>query len=503
MQSNKVKNILSKEKELAQSSGISNQGVLESFREKFIDTPNFSGVQCLMSICKKKQKKNQCNSSSNSSSSSSASSTPILNTSANTHSDSLHINFSDLNDKLFLCFLSNFSCKLVENFLANTTVNTTPNTSLISTNSGFIRKHKFDKSFSYVNLVNENDAKMSNFKLCLKLDKWPSGYDFSKRIKILNSDRTLSYLISNTCLITLNYDDLETSFEDEEEDLKWTVDTRLAETVIFKSMTKFRLFLFYFLHFVLNNLNSIVEGRLSSSSSSTAGIKVHNRVLLHHYLRYFDLNHQTIREDLISNLDQLSKFYVNFSSYLRTQVLSKHNSLNKPNYFNLNSDICVSSDPSCELDTLDSLLVKSEQYFKKPARADFGKLQCTYLSRPRETNRLFNQYLIDFFQILFEQFKSKRDHFKINEQVLIEIHEEVIRSNENLNYIFYENTDNDIDVSGGLLSKFEMYAECVHKYLPQIRQHNQYLLFHYIWTMQVQYLAPFFNYICDLYKAYD
>lgn len=35
--------------------------------------------------------------------------------------------------------------------------------------------------------------------------------------------------------------------------------------------------------------------------------------------------------------------------------------------------------------------------------------------------------------------------------------------------------------------KFEDYSECVHKYLPQIRHNNQYLLFHFVWTMQVQY----------------
>ena len=63
-----------------------------------------------------------------------------------------------------------------------------------------------------------------------------------------------------------------------------------------------------------------------------------------------------------------------------------------------------------------------------------------------------------------------------------------------------------VDENGGvdlILTKFELYAEFVHRYLPQIRQHNKYLLFHYIWTMQVRYLTPFFNYICDLYQAYD
>lgn len=110
---------------------------------------------------------------------------------------------------------------------------------------------------------------------------------------------------------------------------------------------------------------------------------------------------------------------------------------------------------------------------------------------------MFNKYLVDFYRVLFNRFRCKRDNFKINEQVLMDIHSCVSREQNDIDL-------SEVDLSGvDLLTKFELYAECVHKYLPQIRQHNQYLLFHYIWTMQVQYLAPFFNYICDFYRAYN
>ena len=102
---------------------------------------------------------------------------------------------------------------------------------------------------------------------------------------------------------------------------------------------------------------------------------------------------------------------------------------------------------------------------------------------------------------MFEQFKSKRDHFQISEKLLLELHYSIIEKND-------QNVDNNMFIEmiknldrDKLFSKFEEYAECVHKYLPQIRQHNQYLLFHYIWTMQVQYLGPFFNYLCDFYPS--
>ena len=113
-------------------------------------------------------------------------------------------------------------------------------------------------------------------------------------------------------------------------------------------------------------------------------------------------------------------------------------------------------------------------------------------------------YINEFFNALFEQFKSKRDNFQINEQLLIKLHTQILKketfdnqSCEILNDKFI-NAIKMID-KDRLLSQFEEYAECVHKYLPQIRQHYQFLLFHYVWTMQVQYLAPFFNYLCDFY----
>jgi hypothetical protein len=131
-----------------------------------------------------------------------------------------------------------------------------------------------------------------------------------------------------------------------------------------------------------------------------------------------------------------------------------------------------------------------------------------------------HEYVYEFAAALFEQFKSKRDKFQISEHLMLELHDSILASkrvydelneqddsendepsetseeNRFLNAIKHLNRDS-------LFDKFEEYAECVHKYLPQIRHNNQYLLFHYIWTMQVQYMAPFFNYLCDFYPIID
>ena len=105
------------------------------------------------------------------------------------------------------------------------------------------------------------------------------------------------------------------------------------------------------------------------------------------------------------------------------------------------------------------------------------------------------EYVFEFVAALFEQFKSKRDHFQISEQLLLDLHDSVLAKSHGGGEVIGRVVDRD-----ALFGKFEEYAECVHKYLPQIRQNNQFLLFHYIWTMQVQYMAPFFNFLCDSYQ---
>ena len=151
------------------------------------------------------------------------------------------------------------------------------------------------------------------------------------------------------------------------------------------------------------------------------------------------------------------------------------------------------------LETLMNLAENSPHSTLQPSSQYYSPMNIHY-----SANTYVYIYIYEFFNALFEQFKSKRDHFQINEQLLLKLHTQILKrgnldseSCEVLNDKFINAIkliDND-----RLLSQFEEYAECVHKYLPQIRQHNQYLLFHYVWTMQVQYLAPFFNYLCDFY----
>jgi hypothetical protein len=111
------------------------------------------------------------------------------NTSSSSSYQSYLITYSDLNERLFSCLLSNFSCRLVDNFLKTSSILKTKdlNESLNTTSSngeqgvaneqfllktGFIRKQKLDKSFSFINILNERTTNIANNNL--SLDHKPS-----------------------------------------------------------------------------------------------------------------------------------------------------------------------------------------------------------------------------------------------------------------------------------------------------------------------------------------
>lgn len=184
---NKIKYIQNKEKEL--STAVERQfdaeqrQQLEELRRKHIDTGNFVGSNCLNGIFSCKNLKNEnskqttnsaltgvLNSSTISSSSSSSSSGAGGNFS-NYDSNLCPVNLDEISNRLFLCFLCNFSCKLVESFLftANQQANNVDlsNSSNLSP-AGFIRKHKLDRTFSFIVNTNENVIRSSKLKFMFK-----------------------------------------------------------------------------------------------------------------------------------------------------------------------------------------------------------------------------------------------------------------------------------------------------------------------------------------------
>ena len=630
--------MLNKEKELLESSSKlnsdanqANKNLLEQFRQIRLNTHNFKGAQCLLNI-KKKQILNrktttttlnklispactapisiklpgehQQNSGSNTpsiSSSISPSSTSSLSNYDNKHkksprktpeasesslddfnSNNYAISYFDLNERLFSCLLSNFSCQLVENFLNNNSSNELDAQVLLKT--GFIRKQKLDKSFTFINILNESSSSSkpslnidkNTIKFCLKLNKWPSSYkrEFFER-KRLNpkwpSQKLLDYIESNTCAISYA--------KSNEASMLWALDTRLAESVMFKSLNQTQTFIFYFFYLVFNNLR--VD--LDSSKVYYVFNFLNERMFAHHFYRFFELNKfEEPKSGQSLAIPHLLGLLNKFSIYMRF-VLDKYKTLNKPNYFSLSrailssdehelylsknvgsdfdacdalsrsflkfesilssslsklnsnagilvslnqldafldsiqirfsnnlnnlqlsSPILLNSSVNLELKTLETLLEHKNELYNHPGSPRSPNGVATKYFSPfglhYSSNTYVYLYVYEFFNALFEQFKSKRDHFQISEQLIVSLHESILNSRQDDDDDKFieaiKNVDKDM-----LLSKLEEYAECVHKYLQQIRQHNKYLLFHYIWTMQVQYLAPFFNYLCDFYPS--
>ena len=530
-----VEMVLNKEKALAEKVVLQDRSIdaelLEDFRKAVLESANFKGARLLMNIKKKQilngrvsrpqllsplSNKFDSNSSPSYSSTSSTSVSPASSLSPRATESTVPnyvLHHSDFNERLFSCFLSNFSCEIVDDFLKNSW----------HTRTGFVRKNKFDNQFVLVkieageasdgrtSLAVENNA----FKFCLRLDRWPSSlqngfFERSRPNLHWPTKRSLDLISKSGCLIT----GLE-----EAEGVRWRIDTCLAESILFSSLSAHKAFIFYCIHLVLSFL-SVEQTRPFKSARFTDFIS--QRVLLHHFFRFVELDIDDLdslnAKDFISNLLLQLK---SFSDHLRT-TLQRFKTLNKPNYFEMNEPILnltdqemicrdealLASDLLRALNEFHSALLSINQsktssvnllnaVFDKmrPRLAGSSFIRC--LPSHYSHNAYLYEYVYNFASELFNQFKAKKDQFAISEELLIGLHEELLARKASNPFV---DTIRRID-RDCLFSKFEEYAECVHKYLPQIRNNNQYLLFHYIWTMQVQYLAPFFNYLCDFYSS--
>jgi hypothetical protein len=293
--------------------------------------------------------------------------------------DDLSIQYADLNERLFSCLLSNFSCQLVNQFLTTQSIHT-----------GFIRKHKHNKSFTFVNITNNtlmnasataaasaelddlmnessNSTNSANervnrldlsvekqcIQLCLKLNEWPSNYqsNYFKRKRINQkwpAKSILEFLNAHTCLITA------ASFSD----THWHLETKLAELYLFKSLSPFKQFQYFYLHNIFMNITihlstntrHSLETKWQNKSCKFCFFQLMNeRIFTHHYFRFVELEQANCNETGIETPNQcfiqLVQLVKRFSNYLRF-ILEKYATFNAPNYFDLNLPILTEHDYS-------------------------------------------------------------------------------------------------------------------------------------------------------------
>jgi hypothetical protein len=438
---------------------------------------------------------------------------PVCDTSKKMSTSSNFLSYYDLNERLFTCFLSNFSCQLAENFIK----------SLHEYHISYIRKSNLNDYFSYIEISKQQQAQAQQtlnvdeyrFKLCLKLNSWPVYYEseyFARKDRVeWPSRKQLVKLRLEMCLLVNELPNL-VGRDDDNDTMNlyyWTVDYSLAETYLFRTcLNKKQKYYYYLFYYILRDLIlNEVEIRLdhcNSEETLTEPLKYINyeRLFMHHYFRFLELysadfyrlNSLSLVRNFFSyickigNLNKLNYFCSKFS--IELNFSAKHNELVSLNVKKLETMISLSK--VCSTDDLISYLKLNFVF----CGDGLLMISCKNWCFQSKFSYIY-EYIYDYTCFLYQEFYLRRDNFKITEELLISINNEIVKKTTIFSLIDVEHIDYCY-----LLNQYEVYAEYVNKYLSQIRNYNQYLLFHYIWTMQVQYLTPFFNYIIDKYKIF-
>ncbi|CAF1479666.1 unnamed protein product, partial [Didymodactylos carnosus] len=117
---------------------------------------------------------------------------------------------------------------------------------------------------------------------------------------------------------------------------------------------------------------------------------------------------------------------------------------------------------------------------------------------------LIIEYMFYYIDQLYDEFHIKRKDMRFNELVLIELHEKLCEKLTNENGLIWTNDvmNNEVirmKIQQQLANEFEQNAELVHTCLNQIRRAESSLIFHYTWTLYLQYLHSYFNCIWNLF----
>jgi hypothetical protein len=463
-------------------------------------------------------------------------------------SNFVQIEPNDVNEPLFNWLLSNFCCKLTDDFISCYSKSTKT--------TGFIRKRFNDKSFSFCNISNGPSGGLEvnkmTISLSIQLSDWPESYlnrFFTLPTKATKSKQQIFWRPSNDLLDKLRYKCCSIRINHNHE---WTVDTELAETTLFNSLSRRQKFVYFFIFTIIEQL----ELDTTTTTTTTTGddgtkniLKIGNfltkRMYLHHYLWFIETNQIDLVDPTKMSkrnplaIHQLGDILIKFSAHLRLNVLSKYKTFNRPNYFNAKKRINSNSnhiEVDLHLNSVISRLVNFEAKVNPAAiRSSSGSKLISYIayfdnylslldySRLSTRSRLVDsveknlnlkikvhiyKYIYAYLTELCQMFCIKQDHFQLSEKKLFELHnmfkykddvdgdsdeiDEALRSFRDAFNQAIQQRDTHL-----LTVLFEDYASYVHNYLQSIRQQNKYLLFHNIWTMQMQYLTPFFNYVCD------
>jgi len=118
-----------------------------------------------------------------------------------------------------------------------------------------------------------------------------------------------------------------------------------------------------------------------------------------------------------------------------------------------------------------------------------------------DSNRsIIVEFLFYFIDQLYQTFHIKRSQFHLNENVLLDLHKQLcekLSNDTNNNSTFINHLLNNQQIleyiQTNLMFEFETNAELVHTCLNQVRKADSSLIFHYTWTIFIQYLHTYYN----------
>lgn len=108
------------------------------------------------------------------------------------------------------------------------------------------------------------------------------------------------------------------------------------------------------------------------------------------------------------------------------------------------------------------------------------------------TRSIICPFFFIFTEQLYRNFHRNQSEFSLNDSILLDLHQKL--SHDDL--LLDQQT---IDaIQRNLTSHFESNAELVHRCLNQIRKSQSSLIFHYTWTIFIQYLHTYYNVLWNL-----
>lgn len=199
-----------------------------------------------------------------------------------------------------------------------------------------------------------------------------------------------------------------------------------------------------------------------------------------------DFSHREHRTDSIREL------MTHFLSEIQTQINEKH----IPNYFNHEINLFQTTEPYTH-------------WFEHITQCLNDRLPMPASFFITSNRPIIVEFLFHFIDQLYQTFHIKRSQFHLNEAVLLDLHQQLcekLSNDANNNSTSLQKFINHLldnqqildHIQTNLTDDFESNAELVHTCLNQVRKADSSLIFHYTWTIYIQYLHTYYNVLWNI-----